>query len=71
MRSPPRCTNAGSLSRWGYYVTETVGDAALALDDEAWRPALDANGEPRDGRAVSTERPHSTGVESNNTIESR
>jgi hypothetical protein len=37
----------------GYYVTETVGQAALALADEAWRPALDADGRPRDGAWVA------------------
>jgi Transposase DDE domain group 1 len=37
----------------GYYVTETVGQAALALDDQAWRPALDADGQPRDGAWVA------------------
>lgn len=37
----------------GYYVTETVGDAALALADEAWRPALNADGEQRDGAWVA------------------
>jgi hypothetical protein len=37
----------------GYYVTETVGAAALALDDDAWRPAVDADGEPRDGAWVA------------------
>jgi Transposase DDE domain group 1 len=37
----------------GYYVTETVGQAALALPDEAWRPALDADGELRDGAWVA------------------
>jgi len=37
----------------GYYVTETVGQAALALDNDAWRPALNADGEPRDGAWVA------------------
>lgn len=37
----------------GYYVTETVGQAALALDDQAWRPALDADGRPRPGAWVA------------------
>jgi hypothetical protein len=37
----------------GYYVTETVGAAALALDDDAWRPALDADDQPRDGAWVA------------------
>jgi hypothetical protein len=37
----------------GYYVTETVGQAALGLDDDAWRPAPDADGEPRDGAWVA------------------
>ena len=37
----------------GYYVTETVGQAALALADNAWRPALNASGEPRDGAWVA------------------
>lgn len=37
----------------GYYVTEAVGQAALALDDEAWRPALDADGQPREGAWVA------------------
>ena len=32
----------------GYYVTETVGQAALALADSAWRPALNADGDARD-----------------------
>lgn len=37
----------------GYSVTETVGQAALALPDTAWRPALNADGEPRDGAWVA------------------
>lgn len=37
----------------GYYVNETVGQAALALADEAWRPALNADGDPRDGAWVA------------------
>jgi hypothetical protein len=37
----------------GYYVTESVGQAALALDDDAWRPALNADDEPRDGAWVA------------------
>ena len=37
----------------GFYVTEAVGQAALALDDEAWRPALNADGDPRDGAWVA------------------
>jgi len=37
----------------GYYVTEAVGRAALALGDSAWRPAVDGDGEPRDGAWVA------------------
>ncbi len=37
----------------GYYVTETVGQTALALLDSAWRPALNADGEARDGAWVA------------------
>jgi hypothetical protein len=37
----------------GYSVTETVGQVALALDDEAWRPALNAGGHERDGAWVA------------------
>lgn len=37
----------------GYYVTEAVGAAALALPDTAWRAALDPGGEPRDGAWVA------------------
>src|SRR4051795_7409663 len=37
----------------GYCVTETVGQAALALDDDAWGGALAADGEPRDGAWVA------------------
>ena len=37
----------------GYYVTETVGQAALALDKAAWRPALDQDGSERDGAWVA------------------
>jgi hypothetical protein len=37
----------------GYYVTETVGQAALALAEQAWRPALNADGEPRAGAWVA------------------
>ena len=37
----------------GYYVTETVGAAALALPDSAWRPALNADGQARDGAWVT------------------
>jgi hypothetical protein len=37
----------------GYYVTETVGQAALALPADAWQPALDADGEARDGAWVA------------------
>ena len=37
----------------GYYVTETVGQAALALPEQAWRPALDADGQQRDGAWVA------------------
>lgn len=37
----------------GYYVTEAVGRAALGLADEAWRPAIDADGEPREGAWVA------------------
>jgi hypothetical protein len=37
----------------GYYVTETVGQAALALGADAWRPAVDGDGQPRDGAWVA------------------
>jgi hypothetical protein len=37
----------------GYNVTETVGQAALALPDAAWRPAVDADGQERDGAWVA------------------
>jgi Transposase DDE domain group 1 len=37
----------------GYYVTETVGQAALALADQAWQPALNADGQARDGAWVA------------------
>jgi hypothetical protein len=37
----------------GYYMTETVGRAALALGDGAWRPALDGDGQPRNGAWVA------------------
>ncbi len=37
----------------GYYVTETVGAAALTLAEEAWHPAVDGDGEPRDGAWVA------------------
>jgi hypothetical protein len=37
----------------GYYMTETVGQAALALPEGAWRPALDGDGTPRDGAWVA------------------
>ena len=37
----------------GYYVTETVGQAALTLSDAAWRPALNADGHERDGAWVA------------------
>lgn len=37
----------------GYYVSEAVGEAALALPTSAWRPALDQRGEPRDGAWVA------------------
>jgi hypothetical protein len=37
----------------GYYVTGTVGQAALALDDEAWHPALNADGDERDGAWIA------------------
>jgi Transposase DDE domain group 1 len=37
----------------GYYVTETVGAAALALADDAWQPARNADGDARDGAWVA------------------
>jgi hypothetical protein len=37
----------------GYYVTETVGQAALGLPESAWQPALNADGHPRDGAWVA------------------
>ena len=37
----------------GYYMTDTVGAAALALPEGAWRAALNADGEPRDGAWVA------------------
>lgn len=37
----------------GYYVTEAVAEAALALADETWRPAIDGDGEPREGAWVA------------------
>jgi hypothetical protein len=37
----------------GYYVSEAVGQAALALDEKAWRPALNADGDERDGAWVA------------------
>jgi hypothetical protein len=37
----------------GYYVTETVGHAALALAEDDWRPAVDADGRPRAGAWVA------------------
>jgi hypothetical protein len=37
----------------GYYVTETVGAAALALGEKAWRPAHNADGDAREGAWVA------------------
>lgn len=37
----------------GYYLTEAVGQAALGLADQAWRPAIDGDGEPREGAWVA------------------
>lgn len=37
----------------GYYVTEAAGQAALALDERAWRTALDQDGAERDGAWVA------------------
>jgi hypothetical protein len=37
----------------GYYVTEAVGQAVLQLPDDAWQPAFNADGEPRDGAWVT------------------
>lgn len=37
----------------GYPVSETVGQAALSLPKRRWKPALDADGEPREGAWVA------------------
>ena len=37
----------------GYPVTDRVGEAALALPKRRWKPALDRDGEPRDGAWVA------------------
>lgn len=37
----------------GYYVDERVGEAALGLPKRRWQPALDADGEERDGAWVA------------------
>lgn len=50
---PARCATSAFGSRWAYSVTETVGAAALALAEEAWHPAVDGDGEPRDGAWVA------------------
>jgi Transposase DDE domain group 1 len=37
----------------GFTMTEKVQDAILALPDNAWAPAIDADGQPRDGADVA------------------
>ncbi|HMA28166.1 MAG TPA: IS1380 family transposase [Solirubrobacterales bacterium] len=37
----------------GYAVTERVGAAALSLPERRWKPALDADGKPREGAWVA------------------
>lgn len=37
----------------GYYVTEAVGQAALAVPESVWRSALDGDGEVRDGAWIA------------------
>jgi len=37
----------------GYYMKDSAGQAALALPDDAWRPAVDADGQERDGAWVA------------------
>jgi hypothetical protein len=37
----------------GYGLTEAAREAILALDEAAWAPALDQDGEPREGAWVT------------------
>jgi len=38
---------------FGYPLTEPVRDALLALSEQAWRPAIEKDGQPRDGAWVT------------------
>ena len=58
MISPTPAARRGIRFSFGYPLTEPVREALLALKEPAWRPAIDQDGEPRDGAWVTrTDRP--------------
>jgi hypothetical protein len=47
------CRETGIRFSFGYPLTEPVRQALLALEEAAWRPAVDGDGQPRDGAWVA------------------
>jgi hypothetical protein len=47
------CRECDIQFSFGYPLTEPVRDALLQLPESAWRPAIDQDGQPRDGAWVS------------------
>jgi DDE family transposase len=47
------CRETGIRFSFGYPLTEPVRQALLALEESAWRPAIDHDGQPRDGAWVT------------------
>lgn len=47
------CRSASIRFSVGYEVSERVREAILSLPESAWQPAIDAEGEPREGASVT------------------
>ena len=47
------CRGTGARFSFGYAIDERVRTAILALPETAWRPAINADGEPREGAWVT------------------
>jgi hypothetical protein len=46
------CVDRNIEFSFGYHIDQRVRDGVCCIDDDAWHPAIDANGEPRDGAQV-------------------
>lgn len=46
------CVDRNCEFSLGYQIDERVRSGVLCIDDDGWQPAIDSNGEPRDGAEV-------------------